>query len=609
MSLSKASHALSLQAFSQLTAVREIKKNQLTDFFKNYKNEVKVLVNNPTVVQGSETLASVFYAGGKSTDQIMWTESEKEFGPFFVSLLKDAGYTDIALITLDGDIVYNVKKRADLGKNIEHNDLKGSPMAAAFAKVKQSGNIIFVDFAPYLPAGGKPAAFMAGPVKRDGELVGVLAIQVSLDKINHIMMARAGMGETGETYLVGSDRLMRSNSFLAANTHTVEASFADRAAGSVDTFASREALGGKTGERVSENFIGDSVLSAYTPVVIDDTTWALIAEIGEHEAMSAVKDLKWLMGGLAVIGISAIIAVALLITRSITRPLSRVIDGLEVESEKVTHASTQVSSASQELAEGAAEQASAIEEVSASLEEMASMTRQNAENAGKATAMEAEARQLAQNVEEHMAKLINATNEAAESSEQTGKIIKTIDEIAFQTNLLALNAAVEAARAGEAGAGFAVVADEVRNLAMRAAGAAKDTSYLIENTIKSVQNGQKITVETQEAFTANSELAAKVGVLVEEIATASKEQAQGIEQINKAVGEMDRITQQMAGSADETARAAVDMSMVAGQTVGYVEELELLVGGRVISASGGATLADEDFSSPQKKGNLYLPDK
>ena len=608
-SLYKASNALSLQAFSQLTAVREIKKNQITDFLKNHKNEVKVLVNNPTVVMGSETLSSVFYAGGKSTDQIMWTESEKEFGPFFESLLKDAGYADIALISLDGDIIYNVKRRSDLGSNLDHSDLKSSSLAKVFAKVKKSGKIIFTDFAPYVPAGGKPAAFIAGLIRSEGEPVGVLAIQVSLDKINHIMMARAGMGETGETYLVGSDKLMRSNSFLAPKTHTVEASFANRSGGSVDTLASREALGGKSGEEVAQNFTGQRVLSAYTPVTIDDTTWALIAEISEDEAMTAVRDLKWLMVILAVIGISGIIAVAMLITKSITKPLSRVIDGLEIESEKVTTASSQVSAASQELADGSAEQAAAIEEVSASLEQMASMTKQNAENAGKATAMENEARQLAQNVKEHMGKLIIATNEAAQSSDETGKIIKTIDEIAFQTNLLALNAAVEAARAGEAGAGFAVVADEVRNLAMRAADAAKDTSSLIENTIKSVQNGQKITVETQEAFTANSELAAKVGVLVEEIATASNEQAQGIEQINKSVGEMDRITQQMATGADETAKAAVDMNMVAGQTVEYVEELELLVGGREVSSSRAATAEQAEWSSEEKKDNLYLPEK
>jgi methyl-accepting chemotaxis protein len=178
-----------------------------------------------------------------------------------------------------------------------------------------------------------------------------------------------------------------------------------------------------------------------------------------------------------------------------------------------------------------------------------------------------------------MNEMANAIGEITKSSEETGKIIKTIDEIAFQTNLLALNAAVEAARAGEAGAGFAVVADEVRNLAMRAAEAAKNTSDLIENTIKAVKDGNELTTATQEAFQENVEIAAKVGALVEEIAAASTEQAQGIDQVNKAVAEMDKIVQQNAANAEESASASEEMSAQSEHMKGFVENLIALVGG------------------------------
>ena len=160
------------------------------------------------------------------------------------------------------------------------------------------------------------------------------------------------------------------------------------------------------------------------------------------------------------------------------------------------------------------------------------------------------------------------------------KIIKTIDEIAFQTNLLALNAAVEAARAGEAGAGFAVVADEVRNLAMRAADAAKNTSGLIEGTIAAVKDGNQLTQKTQEAFQANTDIAMKIGELVDEITAASGEQAQGIGQVNTAVAEMDKVVQQNAANAEESASASEEMSAQAEQMKVMVDELVAMVGGK-----------------------------
>ncbi len=306
-----------------------------------------------------------------------------------------------------------------------------------------------------------------------------------------------------------------------------------------------------------------------------------LTRVASEDAAATYKKTLTMLMGILGLGLLAGILLAWSITRGITKPLRMVIEGLAEASEQVASGSGQVSSASQQLAEGASQQAASIEETSSSLEEMSSMTKQNADNAEKARSMMEEAFQIVQKVDKHMGDMAVAIGEITRSSEETGKIIKTIDEIAFQTNLLALNAAVEAARAGEAGAGFAVVADEVRNLAMRAAEAARNTSNLIENTIKAVHNGGDLTQATQEAFTENMEIAAKVNELVAGIAAASTQQAQGIEQVNIAVADMDKVVQQVAANGEESASASEEMTAQADQMKDFVTGLIHLVGGRV----------------------------
>jgi len=293
------------------------------------------------------------------------------------------------------------------------------------------------------------------------------------------------------------------------------------------------------------------------------------------------------------------IAISWLMARSIAKPIDTIIRSLNTGSDEIASASGQVSSASQSLAEGASEQAASIEETSASLEEMASMTQQNADNAGQANHLMKDANAVVEQATAEMANLTRSMGEISKSSEETQKIVKTIDEIAFQTNLLALNAAVEAARAGEAGAGFAVVADEVRNLAIRAAEAAKNTSVLIEDTSRRVKDGSELVTKTNTAFMEVAESSSKVGDLVGEIAAASTEQAQGVEQINKAVTEMDKVVQQNAATAEESASASEEMNAQAEQMKHMVQELVVLVEGQRARA---ASAPRKPKAAARKKG-------
>ncbi len=311
-----------------------------------------------------------------------------------------------------------------------------------------------------------------------------------------------------------------------------------------------------------------------------------------------------------IMGVAAVlvgIVLAFFISRGIIAVLRRVSGQMGEGAEQVASASGQVSASSQSLAEGASEQAASIEETSSSLEEMSSMTNQNADHSGQANQLMAEVNRGVEKANESMSHLTRSMEEISRASEETSKIIKTIDEIAFQTNLLALNAAVEAARAGEAGAGFAVVADEVRNLAMRAADAAKNTSGLIEGTVKKVKDGAVLVTDTNEAFVKVAESASKVGELVGEIAAASREQAQGIEQINTAVSEMDKVVQQNAANAEESASASEEMNAQAEEMNGIVDELLLLVGGRNGASGKGKSMVVRNKQVPRHHQGLPVP--
>ncbi len=630
---------------------------------------------------------------------------------FFAKYTKMYGYYDLFLTNPDGYVFYTVAKEADYQTNLVSGKYSSSNLGKLTQEVLSTKQFGMADFAPYAPSNDEPAAFIAQPVVHNGEAEIIVALQLSLEAINNIMQQRDGMGETGETYLVGSDKLMRSDSFLDPTNHTVKASFARPGKGSVDTEAAREALAGKTDQKIIIDYNGNPVLSAYAPMKIGGNTWAMIAEIDEAEAFASVRTMKLAMIVVSLIGMGVIIAVALLVTRSITRPISAVVDfagrlnkgdlslrldmgravncsnilecgkqecpsfgreahcwveagsfsthpvctkvaegtdchecdvykkaspnelqemgsGLNAVAEElaikakvaagiancdlrqdihlasdkdelgkalqsmvqnlnnivgelynagdqVSAGSSQVSGSSQSLSQGATEQASSLEEITSSMGEIASQTKTNAENATQANQLAATACDSSQNGTTEMKKMISAMDKISDSSKEIGKIIKVIDGIAFQTNLLALNASVEAARAGKHGKGFAVVAQEVRSLAARSAKAAKETSDLIEVSIKQFENGSLIAEKTAKALEEINEGITKVNDLVGEIASANNEQAQGVSQINQGLGQIDGVTQQNTANAEETASAAEELSSQASQVKQMLSRFKL----------------------------------
>ena len=265
--------------------------------------------------------------------------------------------------------------------------------------------------------------------------------------------------------------------------------------------------------------------------------------------------------------------------RSIVRSITSIIHDLEAGAEQVFSAADQVSSWSQQMAEGASQQAGSVEEVSSSVSEMAAMSRQNADNAMEANSLAATASSGAEASNVAMQRMSDAIKVIKQSSDETAKIIKTIDEIAFQTNLLALNAAVEAARAGEAGKGFAVVAEEVRNLAQRSAEAARNTSSLIEGSQKNSDHGVKVAKEVGGSLGNIIDAVRKVTGLINHISVASGEQAKGAEQINQSMSEMDNSAQQNAANAEQSAAIAEELNAQAVELKRALKDLQSVVVG------------------------------
>ena len=315
--------------------------------------------------------------------------------------------------------------------------------------------------------------------------------------------------------------------------------------------------------------------------------WVICCEMSEDELLAPVRKVKKSVASLQfnmsmfIVSI-AVISVALLawtVRKWITCPLKEIIDGLSNGSQQVNISSQTLSNSSHTLAQCATQTAATLEETSASLEEISATTNKNAENAKQAKILSNEANNAVQQGSGSMEGMTKAIEKVRASADETANIIKVIDEIAFQTNLLALNAAVEAARAGEAGKGFAVVAEEVRNLAMRSAEAAKNTSSLIEESVKNSQESTDITMAVDEVFKNIVGKISKTTDLINEIALASDEQANGITQLTSAVTQMDQATQQNAHNADECSNASNELNEQASSMDDMVSKLIALAGG------------------------------
>jgi methyl-accepting chemotaxis protein len=351
---------------------------------------------------------------------------------------------------------------------------------------------------------------------------------------------------------------------------------------------------------------GDKSWLVYAPV--PTSQWGVVVVAPERDVYEAKNSLLtkiivvMLLSGLGIFGL------IFFLTSRIVDPVNRVIRGVAESSDSVDQESRAIMSKSCALSEGTATSASSIEEVSASITQMASQSRHSSLSARECNDMMKEVTRNISSIQDKLEAVTKSVGEIQTSAEETKKIVKTTDEIAFQTNLLALNAAVEAARAGESGAGFAVVADEVRNLAQRAANASKNAADLVDRIVTSIKVNASNTMETREHIIRNNELSLKVAAHLDEIAVASDEHQAGITQVEVAINQISKITQDTSAKAAEITASSTRLNAQAENLNLYMDDLQTLVlgeGENVIRVGADSdSVPDSRFKEPPKRGEI-----
>ena len=613
--------------FNQLSSVCKIKQKQILDYLKNRESIVQILSETNDVKIAYEKLKKYHDSGGGDPNGSYdvhtneYSEIYKEIGTYFRSFLDAFGFNDIYFICAPhGHVMYTSSREKDLGTNLGIGPYRNSGLASLWSSVVQEKKIQFQDFSHYSPI-GKPAAFVGAPIlSKNGKVVAVIALQLDPKTIDSIMQEKTGMGNSGETYLVGEDHFMRSSSRFDSNSTIMVKK--------VETKSSKNALKGYNNSEIVKDYRGINVLSSYSSMGLKDYLgcnfeWAIIADIDESEAFQPIHDLfnKMILSAIAILFISFLIG--FIAARSIVTPIkylsekvdniaegdltvsieikdredelgimmkgfSKMVDTLRSQTEDLLEGSatlasstSQISTTVTQMATSSTETSSSIAEITATVEEVRQTVQVSSQKANQVVEVAKKGTDVSQSgrkatedtiqgikrIKEEMEYIAESIVKLSEQTQSIGQIISAVNDLADQSNLLSVNASIEAAKAGEHGKGFAVVAQEVKSLAEQS----KDATDQVTSILNDIQKATSAAVMATE----------RGGKAVEDGVNLSTQAGDAIEILSQNVNESSQSALQIASSTqeqligmDQLAEAMENIKLASQQNADGAKQLE-----------------------------------